>query len=333
MLILNNYYALDMKKIYYILSALTLITMPLTKFPKAEISNGLIQASLLLPEAGKGYYQGTRFDWSGNITSLEFKSHNYFGQWFTKYSPEIHDVIMGPVEDFTPLDFDDTRTGGTFLKIGVGMVYKPDSQPYMFSRLYQLLNAGKWTIKKKPDQVLFIHDLNDKDYSYHYEKTVQLVKDAPELILHHSLKNTGAKTIETSVYDHNFFVIDKYPIGPGLVVKFPFKLTSDGRGIAIGKLAEIQDNQISFIRTIGNGEEAEFDNLEGFGPTSADYEIRIENRITGAGVRITCDQPLYKLAFWSCPTTLCPEPYIKIKAEPGQEFKWSIRYEFYTLIK
>jgi len=52
---------------------------------------------------------------------------------------------------------------------------------------------------------------------------------------------------------------------------------------------------------------------------------------TGAGVRITCDQPLVKLAFWCCATTLCPEPYIKIKADPGQEFNWTIKYEFYTL--
>jgi hypothetical protein len=42
---------------------------------------------------------------------------------------------------------------------------------------------------------------------------------------------------------------------------------------------------------------------------------------------------LLKLAFWACHTTLCPEPYIKIKVEPGKEFTWSIRYEFYTLTK
>jgi hypothetical protein len=260
---------------------------------------------------------------------LEFKGHNYFGQWFKKYSPEIHDVIMGPVEDFTPLNYTEVKPGGSFIKIGVGAVYKQDDQPYTFSRVYQLINSGKWTVKSKSDQVLFIHDLKDKAFSYHYEKTVSLTKGKPELVLHHTLKNTGARTIETDVYDHNFFVIDKHPIGPGLVVKFPFPLK--GEGVGFGELAEIQGNQISFIRAIGNGEEAECYSLEGFGPTAKDYEIRIENRITGAGVRITCDQPFLKLAFWSCPTTLCPEPYIKIKAEPGKEFTWTIRYEFYTM--
>lgn len=325
-----------MNKIYYILFGLTLIAMSFTKFPQTEISNGLIHATILLPDATKGYYRGTRFDWSGNMASLEYSGHTYFGQWFTKYSPEIHDVIMGPVEDFTPLDYSETKRGESFVKIGVGTVYKPDDKPYIFSRVYELINAGKWSVKKSSDNILFIHDLNDKTYSYHYEKSVRLIKDKPELVLNHTLKNTGNHTIETSVYDHNFFIIDKHPIGPGLVVKLPFNLKLDETGpgiIGMGELAEIQGNQISFLRTIGNGEEVEFPLLTGFGTSSTDYEIRIENRITGAGVKITCDQPLLKLAFWACPTTLCPEPYIKIKVEPGKEITWSIKYEFYTLTK
>jgi len=320
-----------MKGIYFIMSGLILIALPLIKFPQTEISNGLIHATIYLPDSRKGYYQGTRFDWSGNMASLEYGGHNYFGQWFTKYSPEIHDVIMGPVEEFTPLDYQEIKTGGSFLKIGVGMLYKPDDKPYTFSRLYQVLNQGKWSVKKKSDQVKFTHELSDKEYSYHYEKTVQLTKDKPELVLSHTLKNTGNHTIETSVYDHNFFVIDKHPIGPGIVIKLPFKLTGGGSGI--GELADIQENQIVFLRVLGNGETVFCPALEGFSTNANDYDIRIENRITGAGVRITCDQPFLKLAFWACPTTACPEPYIKIKVDPGQEFSWKIKYEFYTLSK
>jgi hypothetical protein len=320
-----------MKKLYYLLSGLTLIAMPVMKFPEARITNGLINAKLYLPDSDKGYYRGTRFDWSGNIASLEFKGHNYFGQWFPKYSPEIHDAIMGPVEEFTPLDYSETKPGGNFLKIGVGVLYKQDEQAYSFSRLYNVLNPGKWTVKKKSDQVLFVHELNDKVYSYRYEKKVQLTKDKPEMTLTHTLKNTGTRTIETSVYDHNFFVIDKHPIGPGIVVKFPFRIIGGGRGI--GQLAEIQDNQIAFLRVFGNGESLFISPLEGFSSDPKDYDIRIENRVTGAGVRITCDQPIFKINFWACPTTACPEPYIKIKVDPGQEFTWKISYEFYTLTK
>jgi hypothetical protein len=303
--------------------------MPIMKFPKVEISNGLISAKLYLPDARKGYYQGTRFDWSGNTYSLDYNGHSFIGQWFTKYSPEIHDVIMGPVEEFTPLNYMETSPGENFLKIGVGVLSKPDDKPYTFSRLYQVVNGGNWKVNKQSDHLQFIHELKDKNYSYNYEKTVQLVKDKPEMVLLHTLRNTGNRTIETSVYDHNFFVIDKQPIGPGTEIIFHFNLKGEGQGL--GELAEIEGNKIVFLRNLENIEQVFCPNLEGFGNSAKDYDIRIENKKTGAGVRITCDQPFLKLAFWSCSTTACPEPYIKIKVDPGHEFSWKINYEFYTI--
>ncbi len=320
-----------MKRLYYFLSGLTISALPFMKIPQAEITNGIINAKFYLPDAKKGYYRGTRFDWSGNMPVLEYKGHSYFGQWFAKYSPEIHDVIMGPVEEFVALDYPETKPGENFIKIGVGVLTKPDDKPYTFSRLYPVVNAGTWSVKKQSDQVLFIHDLNDKIYSYHYEKTVSLTKDKPELVLHHTLKNTGTKTIETSAYDHNFFVIDNQPIGPDFIIKFPFNITGTGQGI--GELAEIKDNSIQFLRTVKDGETVFCGEMKGFGPDPKDYDIRIENRKTGAGVRIRCDRPFQKLNYWNCATTLCPEPYIKIKAEPGEVTEWTIRYEFYTLTK
>ena len=38
-----------------------------------------------------------------------------------------------------------------------------------------------------------------------------------------------------------------------------------------------------------------------------------------------------KLAFWSNPKNLSPEPFIAVNVEPGKEFTWKIMYEFYTL--
>ena len=318
-----------MKKLYYLLSGLTLGAIPFVKFPQTEISNGLIHAKLYLPHYLKGYYQGTRFDWSGNMPSLKYEGHEYFGQWFTKYSPEIHDVIMGPVEEFTPLDYPGTKPGDSFLKIGVGVLTKPDDKPYTFSRLYPVVNRGKWKVEKQSEMVRFIHELNSAQYSYKYEKSIQLVEDKPEMVLTHTLRNTGNCTIETSVYDHNFFVIDKQPIGPGFVVTFPFNLKGTGQGI--GELADIEGNKIIFLRNLKEGETVFCSSLEGFTTDAKDYDIKIENKTTGAGVRITCDHPFLKLAFWCCTTTLCPEPYIKIKVDPGKEFSWKILYEFYTL--
>ena len=54
-------------------------------------------------------------------------------------------------------------------------------------------------------------------------------------------------------------------------------------------------------------------------------------RKSGAGVHITGDQPLARIYFWSIRSVACPEPYIHLRVEPGQQIKWQIAYEFYTL--
>jgi len=36
--------------------------------PQTEISNGIIKASLYLPDTNNGYYRATRFDWAGIIS-------------------------------------------------------------------------------------------------------------------------------------------------------------------------------------------------------------------------------------------------------------------------
>ena len=37
--------------------------------PQAQISNGTVRATVYLPDAEKGYYRGTRFDWAGVIAT------------------------------------------------------------------------------------------------------------------------------------------------------------------------------------------------------------------------------------------------------------------------
>src|SRR5207253_7585882 len=139
-----------------------------------------------------------------------------------KYSPTLHDAIMGPVEDFYPVGYDEAKAGEGFLKIGIGMVLKPQEPKYFFANPYRIINPGSWKVKKKSDQVEFVQKLEDKEYAYEYKKTVQLTRGKPQMVLSHTLKNTGTRVIETNVYDHNFFVIDKQPIGQGFVVKFPY---------------------------------------------------------------------------------------------------------------
>ena len=130
-----------------------------TDVPYAEISNGLVKAKLFLPDMERGYYQATRFDWSGVISELEFEGHNYFGQWFQKYDPKIHDAILGPVESFAEIGYAQAAVGSEFLRIGVGGLLKEDDSRMDAFKLYQISNPGKWTVKKSTNQVVFTHEI------------------------------------------------------------------------------------------------------------------------------------------------------------------------------
>ena len=296
--------------------------------PQAEISNGLIHARLYLPDSVNGYYRGSRFDWSGVIPDLEFAGHHYFGQWFPRYDPRLHDAIMGPVEDFAPIGFDEAKPGESFLKIGIGIMVRPDTSRYSIVPPYEILNSGTWKVKTSKRRVDFEQILTDEDYSYKYQKSVELLKGKAAMTITHTLKNTGAKMIETNVYDHNFFMLDKQTTGPGITITFPFDIEPEG-----GKpeLAEVRGNQIVFIKELAKNEHVFYDALNGFSNHAKDYDIKAENKNTGAGVRITCDKPLVKMVFWCASTTVCPEPFIHIKAAPGESFSWKIFYEFYSL--
>jgi len=302
--------------------------------PQADIANGVVKAKLYLPDAQNGYYQGTRFDWAGVIASLEYKGHNYFGKWFDKYDPKIHDAITGPVEEFMhdmkALGYDEAKPGELFVKIGVGAIKKLEERQYKRFGTYEIADTGNWSTKKGADFVEFTQELKDSNgYAYIYKKTVRLTKGKPELVLEHSLKNTGKKVIDTDVYNHDFYMLDGVPTGPDTIVKFPFEVSTKDN---LRGLAELHGKDLVYPKDLEKGQSAAGDML-GFGATAKDYDIRVENKKAGIGVRQVGDRPLSRMYFWSIPTTVCPEAYVSMKIEPGRDFTWKIAYEFYTLGK
>lgn len=316
-------------------------------FPQAEISNGVIRAKLYLPDAQAGFYRGTRFDWSGVISSLEFGGHNYYGPWFTKQDAVVRDFVyrgddivvsaesgsMGPADEFqTPLGFDAAPAGGTFVKIGVGVLRRPDGSPYSPFKKYELVNAGKWSARKGADFVEFTQELNDPatGYGYVYRKTVRLISGKPEMAIEHALKNTGRLAIDSKVYNHNFLVLDHMATGPDYVITLPFAVTTSAPPNK--EMAEVRGNQIVYLKTLQDHDTVAMP-VEGFGGDAKDYDIRVENRKAGAGMRVVGDQPLASVALWSIRSVLAIEPFVRVAVEPGKEMRWQYTYSYYTVAK
>jgi hypothetical protein len=316
--------------------------------PTAEINNDRIRAKLYLPDARRGYYRGTRFDWSGMIGSLEYSGHRYYGPWFDRIDPPVRDFTYagpeivvgrasgatGPAEEFvtgdTALGFEEAAPGGTFVKIGVGVLRKPQDGQYDRFGTMDLVDPGKRQVKTRGSQVEFFHELSDpgSGYAYHYRKQIRLAKGEARLLMEHALKNTGRKPIWGEVYNHNFLVLDGLPPGPGTVITLPFPVRADPPPAP--ELAEVRGNRILYRKAL-EGRDTVFTGIEGFGDSAKEYDIRVEHAKAGAGYRVTGDRPLSRMALWSIRSNVSVEPFIRMDIPPGGEFTWTYTYDYYTL--
>jgi len=320
--------------------------MAQTAPPEATISNGPITAKLYLPDAANGYYRGTRFDWSGVISSLKFLHTDFYGPWFTKQDSSVRDFVykdsdivvssesgsMGPADEFqTPLGFDAAAPGGKFIKIGVGVLRRGDATPYSAYKKYEIVSTGKWSMRKHGDLVEFTQELKDADtgYGYTYTKTVRLTKGKPEMVISHSLKNTGLKPIESKLYNHNFLTLDHAGTVGGYRITFPFDVKTTRPPNP--EMASVVGRSIIYRKTLEDRETVAMP-VEGFGTDAKDYDIDVENPNASVGMRIVGDKPLASVALWSIRSVLAIEPFIAISVEPGKEMTWSYTYSYYSML-
>jgi hypothetical protein len=302
--------------------------------PSVRIGNGLIDAKIYLVDSAKGFYRGTRFDQSGVIGSLTLGSQDFYGPWFDRVSSEVMDYIFtpegivggpdsaisGPVEEFAPIGFEEAAPGDGFLKIGVGILKKPDAKPYDHYRIYQILDAGKRSVQTTRSSITFTQDIAGR---FRYTKTLRLMPGQPQMRIEHILVNTGSTPITTSVYDHNFLKLS--PGNADIAVTLPFPVTPDNAPDP--EIVRIAGNRILYVRPLVDKDRASF-LITGFKNSRQDYDIKVEDTRTGAAVHVTADQALTKMNLWSVRTVMAVEPYIGIKLTPGATRRWTYIYTY-----
>lgn len=320
--------------------------MPLgSPFPQVQIASDQLAAQLYLPDTRNGFYQGTRFDWSGVLAGLQYLGHPYYAPWYTKCVSSVYDyvddgidivagrqsAITGPAEEFPqPQGFETAKAGETFVKLGVGVLLKTANAPYSCYESYELVDPGTWSVRSTSATVEFTHQLTDAraGFGYVYRKSVSLVSGRPDLVIDHSLQNTGKVAITTDQYNHNFLTLDSEPIGPDFLVRLPFLIQTPSA--ADQKLAAVWEKEIRLVKALVPGDVVSLQ-IYGFGQTPSDYDIRVENRKAGTGLRITGDRPLTNLALWSIRSVLSMEPFIDVSTAPGGRTVWTNTYTHYVV--
>jgi hypothetical protein len=148
------------------------------------------------------------------------------------------------------------------------------------------------------------------------------------MVIEHRLKNTGKNPIKSTVYNHNFLVLDNQGPSQDFTMTVPFQIESP-RPPTEGLLA-VRGNQLTYLKTLADKDRGTAA-IRGFGDTAKDYDIRVENKKLGAGYHVVGDRPLSNVAVWSIRTVNAVEPYITMSIDPGNDFTWNLTYDYYTL--
>lgn len=294
--------------------------------PTARLTNGVLTAAVYLPDAENGYYRGSRFDWSGMISSVESDGHRFFGEWKPAPQPLATDNVVGTAGEFgmeSPLGYDEAAPGEFFYKIGVGKLLRPDAEPYAFHRPYAVTPLP-WKITRGDRWIKFTQRLPEENgWGYVYSKGITLHPRKPEFTIRHTLKNSGSKEILTDYYCHNFVVFDSRPLDPGTQVHLDFELWDSS---PIREIAIIEGKTIRLASPLPEGKSL-FRRFEII-PPGGGKTIVFENPETGTALRINSDTTPDKVVFYGIGKSVCIEPFIGIRLAPGEKLTWKDRYSF-----
>jgi hypothetical protein len=314
-------------------------------YPKIELSTKKLKLTVYPPDAEKGFYRGSRFCWGGVMGDVEVDGFKLFHAWKDTHNPTNNDDIIGPVIEFgndMALGYADAKEGEQFVKIGVGELTKPKEAKYSFFTNYKVANPGVWKVKhpKKRDgfgdEIEFRQTLNSKTgYSYHLVIHARLYDTDHDTTMHvdYELINTGTKAIDTDVYNHNFFNVDKQTVGPKYSIGFEAVVVPK-KDSAFGNRAEVVGRALEFPKPLAKESAFGWLLLKEDG-TPYTYQFHLNYKESDKKmVRVSVldswpdEQKCKKFQTWSIGTVMCAEPFYAIKLDPGESVKWWTSYEF-----
>jgi hypothetical protein len=281
---------------------------------------------LLLPDptAADAYYRGVRFASAGMVSHFKWKELSLFGEMELPDEQHIGNRIGGTAEEFDiygPQGYDETPVGGTFMKIGVGFLQRPDTEPYRFSREYPLVQAAENTVQQTDEQnVTFIQTLSDRTGTSGYRLEIKVQLKSQGFIVYRHLTNTGFEKIRTEQYSHNFCAIDGSEPGCEVSWETPVQIK---RFLTVGGQIRAGVTGVIVEKT---PDEHFYYESEPVGGSPPGESIRLLFKKSDVELMITTDRSVHRIAVWGSPTLICPEPFVQISVDPGETVSWATSY-------
>jgi len=273
-------------------------------------------------------YKGSRFDWSGKISSIRFENLPLTTIEDTG-SKDVDFLGKGLYNEFgitSPIGFEETPVGGWFHKIGVGLL-KKEHKDYLFHRNH-IIKPARFDVNYENQKIIIFCKSEDVNgYSYILKKEITVSENS--FIINYSLHNTGEKRIITDEYVHNFMAINNTLIDKDYELKFPFPINPSlfDETVNSEKKVEIGLENIAFNKT--PKKQFFFSNLTGGKELQAEWMLT--NLKANVGIKEIGNFKTDKINVWGWKHVISPELFFKISIDPKKTIEWSRKFEVFKI--
>ncbi|WP_066219949.1 hypothetical protein [Formosa haliotis] len=293
------------------------------KYPHTEISNDNVTMSLFLPDRKKGFYQGSDWDWSGLIASLEYKGQSIFKASSLNQKSKTIENLSGPIEEAT-IGYTEATNSGKFIRLGVGILQKPKRVVNNSEQTeYKILDHGTWKINYGADWIDFTHTISsDFGYAYIYKKRIKLSKQG--FVVEHAIQNTGSKPMHLEWNTSTSFKAENNKAELPFQIIYPYKIKTEN---TLEDYVNISGNAIQFTKALG-GLSVNL-NLKGFESITPNTKLTIENPNSKVGLTMSIDQNLIKEQLFANGNLISLGNRIAISVPVNGEKTWITHYFLY----
>lgn len=217
--------------------------------------------------------------------------------------------------------YDGTAVADCFPQIGVGLLKRTDTAPFLFTRDYPVTPFAHTV--ETGESYVEVHALPHLCQGTAVDQIRRVALAGDRLIVSSRLENVGPSPIEATEFCHNFFRFNGLEIDGHYRVRFPYTVSPRiRRGQILLERDAVRPGAFDGPTASTAYWVSGFEGLSG-------HWMQISNDRTGTAVLVEDAFPVCRLYSWSNRCALCPETFIRLSLAPGEALCWERTYRFY----
>lgn len=248
-----------------------------------------------------------------NIHLTASEPHNVLGGG-------LHSAGRGLSCEFKFDNFEETAVGDYALKLGVGLLKKPDTKPFDHHRDYEKLCFPHELVSYTDQEIAFrTTSIECNGYQAEHIRTIRVEDNTIHMTV--SLKNTCNRPITFREYCHNFFSIDGLALGPGYTLTMP-QISNLEHIISKSAFDLYNVNQntvmVKCYKSTGTAFMAEAADVSAVIP----FTWELSHKGAKISIKAAEDFTPSFVQVWSYDHMICPEAFMEATVLPGESTSW-----------